>query len=203
MMTGAYNDMNASAEASAEQEAYDPNDLFAQPKDSQAATRAMLEAELQAFRALQISVDPVTRKSTVTNVYNWWREYKDRFPHLFVCFLAVFAMPGSEIEAERIFSICGILTALRRNRMSDCMMDKLVYINKNWPDSLLLGARAPASAVFPATLTELVKAEEDPVISKTGALRAFLIPERACSLLPEVPSACRQKAEGLLRPTRF
>lgn len=175
--------MNASAESSAEQEAYDPNDLFAQPKDSQAATRAMLEAELQAFRALQISVDPVTRKSTVTNVYNWWREYKDRFPHLFVCFLAVFAMPGSEIEAERIFSICGILTALRRNRMSDCMMDKLVYINKNWPDSLLLGARAPASAVFPATLTELVKAEEDQRNQLRAELQdgpdvpAFLIPE--------------------------
>lgn len=91
-------------------------------------------------------------------------------------------MPGSEIEAERIFSICGILTALRRNRMSDCMMDKLVYINKNWPDSLLLGARAPASAVFPATLTELVKAEEDQRNQLRAELQdgpdvpAFLIP---------------------------
>lgn len=63
-------------------------------------------------------------------MYQWWREQKDRFPLLYICFLAVFSMPGSEIEAERIFSICGILTQLRRNRMSDHMLDKLVYINK-------------------------------------------------------------------------
>jgi len=69
-------------------------------------------------------------------------------------------MPGSEIEAERIFSICGILTQLRRNRMSDHMLDKLVYINKNYPNSRLL---PPVPTEFPATLEQLVAAERDNV----------------------------------------
>jgi len=93
-------------------------------------------------------------------MYQWWREKKDRFPLLYICFLAVFSMPGSEIEAERIFSICGILTQLRRNRMSDHMLDKLVYINKNYPNSRLL---PPVPTEFPATLEQLVAAERDNV----------------------------------------
>ena len=69
-------------------------------------------------------------------------------------------MPGSEIEAERIFSICGILTQLRCNRMSDHMLDKLVSINKNYPNSRLL---PPVPTKFPATLEQLVAAERDNV----------------------------------------
>lgn len=116
---------------------FDDRDLFAShPAEHETCSlQPLLQAELSSFRRLQIPFDPVARRSSVTDVFGWWRTHKEIYPHLFICFLGVFAMQGSEIEAERIFSICGILTQLRRNRLGDVMLDQLVFLNKNWPDS--------------------------------------------------------------------
>jgi len=86
----------------------DPNNFFAG-----STTDTVLLQELAAFRSTPVSI------TKDLNVYAWWKAHSLSFPHLFICFLAVFSMPGSEIECERLFSICGILTQLRRNRMSD------------------------------------------------------------------------------------
>ena len=64
----------------------------------------------------------------------WWKLNASRFPS--VAFLArqILAIPGSQIETERIFSIAGVLTSLRRCRLGLNNLDSLIMINKNWPE---------------------------------------------------------------------
>jgi hypothetical protein len=48
-------------------------------------------------------------------------------------------IPGSQIETERIFSVVGILSNLRRSKIGIDNLDILVMIYKNWPHDCRMG----------------------------------------------------------------
>ena len=104
------------------------NILFGAPASAEEACEGILIAELSLFRRLTI-VHPEAEEPLT-----WWKLNASRFPS--VSFLArqILAIPGSQIETERIFSIVGVLTSLRHCRLGLNNLDSLIMINKNWPD---------------------------------------------------------------------
>ena len=50
----------------------------------------------------------------------------------------VLSCPGSQIECERVFSLCGATVALLRNRMSTDNLAQSIYVSKNIDQVALL-----------------------------------------------------------------
>lgn len=95
-------------------EAADPkpvNCLFGGPSSTQEATEGLLIATLSVFRRLCIPSDQCAAPLV------WWHLNGPRFPALSFLARQILAIPGSQIETERIFSVAGIFTSLRRCRL--------------------------------------------------------------------------------------
>ncbi len=54
---------------------------------------------------------------------------------------------GSQIEIARIFSLVEILTNWKRCRLSTDNLDKLICINKNWPNNTRVGSYLPCNLI--------------------------------------------------------
>ncbi len=52
---------------------------------------------------------------------------------------------GSQIEAERIFSLVKILTNLRRCKLQSKKLEIVTFVNKNWPKDPRIGHKSPSS----------------------------------------------------------
>ncbi len=52
------------------------------------------------------------------------------------CVKQILGIVGFQIETERIFSLVGIFTSLRRYRLQLIFLDKLIFVSKNWPNIL-------------------------------------------------------------------
>ncbi len=52
---------------------------------------------------------------------------------------------GSQIENQKIKSLAGILTNLRRCHLQTENLEKLIFFNKNWPNDLKIGCKSPSS----------------------------------------------------------
>jgi len=50
---------------------------------------------------------------------------------------------GSQIEIERIFPLDGILISFRRCRLQSENLDKLIFVDKNWPNDPRIDYRSP------------------------------------------------------------
>jgi len=61
----------------------------------------------------------------------WWGKHESLFS--IVVFLAcqIFRIMGLQIEIEKVFSLVGILTNLKRCKLKIDNLDKLIFINKN------------------------------------------------------------------------
>ncbi len=55
----------------------------------------------------------------------------------------ILGIPITQIEIERIFSIVGVLRALKRCRLQTNNLDKLIFIHKNWPFDPCVGYLKP------------------------------------------------------------
>ncbi len=61
----------------------------------------------------------------------WWARHATLYPSLAELARVVLAVPCSQIECERVFSLVGLLTSMLRNRMSSENLASLVFLNKN------------------------------------------------------------------------
>jgi hypothetical protein len=50
-----------------------------------------------------------------------------------------------QIETKRIFSLVGILINLRRYRIQLENLEKLIFVNKNWPNDYRVGCKSPSN----------------------------------------------------------
>jgi hypothetical protein len=66
-------------------------------------------------------------------VLTWRCKEKHKFPTIALLAWHIFNIPTSQIETKYIFSIAGILMALQRCCLQIEILDKLIFINKNWP----------------------------------------------------------------------
>jgi hypothetical protein len=88
--------------------------------------RLMVEArfEVKRFRAkdaVKGDVQPL----------KWWRENQRTYPMLAPVVRIVLSCPSSQIECERVFSLCGATVALLRNRMSTDNLAQNIYVSKS------------------------------------------------------------------------
>jgi len=59
------------------------------------------------------------------------------------CAKKILGIVGYQIELEKIFSLIGILISFKRCLQSK-ILDKLIFINKNWPNDLRIGCKSPS-----------------------------------------------------------
>ena len=102
-------------------------DIYA-PSEGHETTSSRVKQELDAFRGYV-----VRQEELEVGPLQWWPKHKGLFPDLYVVAQAIFTIPGSQNDVERLFSIAGYLSSHRRNGMSVEMLEELVYINRNWP----------------------------------------------------------------------
>jgi len=62
---------------------------------------------------------------------HWWREHEARFPKVAVVARRVLLVPATSVPSERVFSSTGLLLSKLRNRLSSCIVDAIVFLNKN------------------------------------------------------------------------
>jgi hypothetical protein len=64
---------------------------------------------------------------------------------LTIGFLAwqILEIVDSQIETKRIFSLVGILIKLRKCRLQIENLEKLILVNKNWPNDPRIGCKCP------------------------------------------------------------
>jgi len=102
-------------------------DIYA-PSEGYETASSRVKQELDAFRGYV-----VPQEELEVGPLHWWPKHKGLFPHLYVVAQAIFTIPGSQNDVERLFSIAAYLSSHRRNCMSVEMLEELVYINRNWP----------------------------------------------------------------------
>lgn len=101
--------------------------LFGDAASPEEACEGTLVAEVSLFRRLQIPVEEAASPLA------WWKANATRFPSLAYLARQFLGIPGSQIETERIFSVAGVLTSLRRCRLGLSNVNGLIMIYKNWP----------------------------------------------------------------------
>lgn len=66
------------------------------------------------------------------NVLKWWSENELSLPLLSKLAKHIFGIPATEIGCERMFSVSGLLTALRRNRLGTKTLNTIACLNYNY-----------------------------------------------------------------------
>jgi len=61
---------------------------------------------------------------------------------------------GSQIETKRIFSLVGTLTSLKRCWLQSKNLDKINFLNQNWPNDPKVGCN------MSSTLVEFIEKDE-------------------------------------------
>ncbi len=57
----------------------------------------------------------------------------------------ILGIPITQIETEIIFSIVGVLIALRRCQLQTNNLDNLIFVHKNWPSNPHVGCLKPSN----------------------------------------------------------
>jgi hypothetical protein len=67
-------------------------------------------------------------------------------PTIGFCVRQILRIIASPIEIERIFSLVEIFVSLRRCLQLK-ILDKLIFVNKNWPNDPIISCKSPFSLV--------------------------------------------------------
>jgi hypothetical protein len=52
-----------------------------------------------------------------------------------------------KLKQKEFFSLAAILTNLKRCRLQTENLEKLIFVNKNWPNDLRIGCKSPSNLV--------------------------------------------------------
>ena len=89
--------------------------------------------------------------------FEWWKlEHEGQFPTVGYLARQILGIIGSQIKIERVFSIAGILTMLRRCRLGSKNLDQLVLLVKNWPDDPRQGCEAKSLEEFGVEKAQII-----------------------------------------------
>jgi hypothetical protein len=90
--------------------------------------RAFVVVELSLFKRLSVSlvtcVDPLV----------WRRIHETQSPNASFLVKQILRILGSHIETKHVFSLVGVLKALRRYELQVDNLDQMVFVVKNWRD---------------------------------------------------------------------
>jgi hypothetical protein len=63
--------------------------------------------------------------------FQWWQKHEAMFPTIGFFAWQILGIVGSQIETERIFSLFGILTNLKKMSLQTKNLEKFIFVNKN------------------------------------------------------------------------
>jgi hypothetical protein len=110
-------------------------------------TKEVVNKELLMFRRFQMDV------KDIKCLLEWWAKHEFLFPTMTFIVCQILGIVGFQIETERIFSLVGILTNLKRCHVQLDNLNKIIFVSKNWPSDLRVGCSSPSS------LIELIEAD--------------------------------------------
>lgn len=99
--------------------------------DSEPDNRELSMKVKSELRMFQKARDLPAFASQEVSPLSWWAAHAKLYPTIAELARIVLAVPGSQIECERIFSLAGLLTSQLRNRMSPENMGSLVFLSRN------------------------------------------------------------------------
>ena len=85
--------------------------------------------EIERFR----QKDSVLSTDISMHPLEWWKSNARNYPMLAQLARICLACPGSQIENERVFSLCGLTVSNLRNKMTTDNLAEVVYLTKNTP----------------------------------------------------------------------
>jgi hypothetical protein len=110
--------------------------------------KEIVTRELLDFRRFHVDVKDIKNPS------QWWEKHEFKFHVVGFFAKQILRIGGSQIEIEHIFSLLGILTCLRRYWLQSKTLDKLIFINQNWPNDHKVRCN------MPSTLVEFIEKNE-------------------------------------------
>jgi hypothetical protein len=99
-------------------------DIFEQIVNISEPVEKLVKKELLIFRRYQLDVKDIKCP------LQWWQKHEAMFPTIGFLARQTLGIVGFQIETERIFSLAGILTNLRRCRLQTKNLEKLIFVNK-------------------------------------------------------------------------
>jgi len=94
---------------------------------------------LLVFQCYQVDVNKIKHP------LQWWEKHEAMFPTIGFLVHQILKIVGFQIETKRIFSLVGILFNLRRYRIQLENLEKLIFVNKNWPNDYRVGCKSPSN----------------------------------------------------------
>jgi hypothetical protein len=156
---------NAPALSPTSKDSVDENSLFGSTASNDEAIVGHLKAELSLFRRLHI--DP----KECENPLAWWKDREVQFPNVGFLARQILGIVGTQVETERIFSVAGLITAVRRRHIGPDNLNKLVLIRENWPEDPRAGRKAVESGLEGYLLgEENLLAENEDLVMESGLL---------------------------------
>ncbi len=73
----------------------------------------------------------------------WCEKHESMFLIVGFCAKQILGIVGSQFEMERIFSLVGIFTSHKECFLQSKYLDKLIFVNTNWPNDLRIGYKSP------------------------------------------------------------
>jgi len=80
--------------------------------------------------------------------FQWWLKLEAMVPIVgFFILQILLGIVGSQIKMKRIFFLAKIFINLKRYHLQSNNLDKLILVNKNWPNDLRVGYKSPSSLI--------------------------------------------------------
>jgi hypothetical protein len=103
-------------------------DIFEMTTNTSEPSMKLINKEPLIFKRYQVNV------KNIKCPMQWWEKHESMFPTISFCVKQILGIVVCQIKIKRIFSLVGILTSLKRCRLQLENLDKLIFVNKNWPN---------------------------------------------------------------------
>ncbi len=80
-------------------------------------------------------------------LFQWCEKHERTFFILGFCVKQILGIVESQIEMERIFSLVGIFTSHNECLLQSNFLDKLIFVNTNWPNDPRIECKSPSNLV--------------------------------------------------------
>ncbi len=116
-------------------------DIFEMTINTSEAVKELVNRELLIFKHYQVDV------KNIKCPLQWWEKYNNMFSIVGFCVGKILGIIGSQIETKSLFSLTKNFTILRRCCLQSKNLDKLIFVNKNWPYDPRVSCKSPSSLV--------------------------------------------------------
>jgi hypothetical protein len=77
----------------------------------------------------------------------WWRKHKTMFSTIDFLARQMLGIVNSQIETNNLFFLVGFVTKSRRCHLHLNNFERLIFVNRNWPNDVKVGCKAPSDLV--------------------------------------------------------